>query len=379
MRSLILSLFFGLSLGALLPHAVADETPPQSTQAQSTQVQSAQQIIDQVLGEYDLIGAAVSLYTADGQVDKGIAGLRKIGDETPVGQNDKWHLGSCTKAMTAALVAEQVQAGTLDFDATMPALFPHLADNMHEAWHTITMGDLLTHRSGLVDSGLLFALLRFKTGTVRDTRKDLASALLTVKPAGEHGTYQYSNMGYILAGAALENMTDMAWEDLMRAGLVGQLMGQEGWGFGPPLGGQPEGHLLSASGEAMPVGTGEAADNPLALGPAGTVHATHDAWAKFARGLISDDGLLTTKIRDALFTPPAGEVYSYGWVVTEHEDLGTLYAHNGSNTMWYSLITIRAETGDIVLASTNQFSEKAQQGIAAATRTLLKQRMAEAE
>ena len=41
----------------------------------------------------------------------GAAGVRKRGDATPVTVNDKYHIGSCTKAMTTTLAGILVERG----------------------------------------------------------------------------------------------------------------------------------------------------------------------------------------------------------------------------------------------------------------------------
>src|SRR5687767_3348547 len=43
----------------------------------------------------------------------GAAGVRKAGDETGATGDDLWHIGSCTKSMTATLCAVLVERGKL--------------------------------------------------------------------------------------------------------------------------------------------------------------------------------------------------------------------------------------------------------------------------
>lgn len=342
---------------------------PAIGQAEDVPLQTAQAIAEHVQETHDLIGIAVSIYPAYGTADKGAAGLRVKGGDAKVTPDDKWHLGSCTKAMTAMLVADFVQQGKLSLDTTMPDLFPDFANTMDPAWQEVTLASLLTHRSGIKDLGPAWLIARrFDQSPLAQQRYQTAQQILSAPPGGDPGTFQYSNFGYILAGAALETRSQTGWEALIQQGIPGHLMGETGWGFGPPQGDQPEGHVLvpflglRAAGQK----TNEA-DNPAALAPAGGVHATHDAWARFARGMIADNSPLSKALRSDLLTPPKDADYALGWSIIEDDTYGTLYQHAGSNTMWLSQIIIQANTGAVILVTTNQFGDAADAGVREAT------------
>lgn len=106
-----------------------------------------------------------------------------------------------------------------------------------------------------------------------------------VAPECEPGKlYNYSNIGYILVGAVLEHISGKSWEDLITEKLFVPL-GMNTAGFGPPQGsGQMCGHVLSGQQwTPMPQ-----ADNPAALGPAGTgvCHMTFFELVNFSVTLI---------------------------------------------------------------------------------------------
>src|SRR5690348_1590914 len=57
--------------------------------------------------------------------DEAIAvGVRALGDPTPATTEDRWHIGSDTKAFTATLVARMVEAGELRFEETLAEALP---------------------------------------------------------------------------------------------------------------------------------------------------------------------------------------------------------------------------------------------------------------
>ena len=70
------------------------------------------------------LGAAI--VDASGLVGIGAAGVRRIDDPTRATASDLWHLGSCTKSMTATWVATRVEAGEIAWSTTLAEVYPDL-------------------------------------------------------------------------------------------------------------------------------------------------------------------------------------------------------------------------------------------------------------
>ncbi len=49
----------------------------------------------------------------------GAVGYRKLGESTLVSRDDRWHLGSVGKSMTATMIARLVERGVLSWDLTI--------------------------------------------------------------------------------------------------------------------------------------------------------------------------------------------------------------------------------------------------------------------
>jgi len=77
--------------------------------------------------------------------------------------------------------------------------------------------------------------------------------------------FEYSNLGYVIAGAVLERMSGKTWEELVREQIVEPLELKSA-GFGPQssLGrvDAPLGHLM-VNGKLKPMLAGPNGDNPL--------------------------------------------------------------------------------------------------------------------
>ncbi|HEV7351815.1 MAG TPA: serine hydrolase domain-containing protein [Brevundimonas sp.] len=287
---------------------------------------------------------------------QGVAGRRAAENEATVTPADPWHLGSNTKAMTAALVARYVEQGRLGWEARLGELLPEIA--MDAAWRQTPLTALLAHEGGLLDTDLIgpawLASARADTRPLAAQRAAFAAEALVRPPTGTPGAFAYGNANYIVAGAALEALTGQSWEAQMQAELFAPL-GMACAGFGPPAGDAPRGHqdaagqLLSMAPEAP------GADNPAALGPAGTVHAPLADYARFLAVFTGAGDWLTAASVTRLTTPsgPASS-YALGWGVTPQPwAAGPVLVHEGSNTRWHAIALVDRDGGRAMATVSN--------------------------
>jgi CubicO group peptidase (beta-lactamase class C family) len=158
----------------------------------------------------------------------------------------------------------------------------------------------------------------------------------------------------------LEKAAGKSWEELMRAMLFTPL-GMESAGFGAPatLGrvDQPWGHAKGLLSGIKAVSPGPRADNPAAIGPAGTVHCSLPDLARYVVfHLTGEEGaskLLKAEAFRKLHTS-AGADYALGWIVLEREWAGgRALMHNGSNTMFYAVVWMAPDRDCAVIVATN--------------------------
>jgi CubicO group peptidase (beta-lactamase class C family) len=314
-------------------------------------------ILARVQQKHRVPAIAAVVVTSEGLARAAVAGVRKNGTTIPVTLEDKWHLGSDGKAMTAVLVARLVEEGRLKWDTTVSEVFPELAAGFQSEAARITVMQLLTHRSGLRANPNLRDYLGLD-GTKERLR--LVENELSKRPSHPPGThYEYSNIGYAIAGAMTEKITGRSWEEALR-GRVFEPLGMTSVGFGGTgTAGkidQPWGH----SARGTPVGgNGPAMDNPPVLGPAGRIHCTIQDWAKFVadqlRGARGQRALLKPETYRILQTPPAGGDYALGWGVRERGwGGGTVLQHTGDNTMNFANVWLAPHRDFAVLACLNQ-------------------------
>src|SRR5262245_25519791 len=103
------------------------------------------EVLRPLLEESRVPAMAVMVTRGREVVAQGVWGVRKAGDETKATLEDRWHLGSCTKALTATMLAVLVEEGRLAWDTTLGAVFPEV--EKHEKWNGVTLEQLLAHRA----------------------------------------------------------------------------------------------------------------------------------------------------------------------------------------------------------------------------------------
>jgi len=331
------------------------QEPPQST---GPEIRS-NEVLESIRQKHQVPALAGAIVTGKGLVTMAVIGVRKAGTEIPATVEDKWHLGSDTKAMTATLIGVLVEQGKLKWETTIEQVFPEIAADLQPDLRGVTLLHLLSHRAGL-PANILWMAVSKPGASVSQQRLECVKMLAKIKLLSAPGaTFLYSNLGYVIAGAVAEKTMSSSWEDLITK-LVFDPLGMKSAGFGgvgtPGEIDQPWGH--GADGKPVS-GNGPAVDNPPVLGPAGTVHCTLEDWAKFVsdhlRGERGEKALLKPETYRKLDTPPFGGEYALGWLVVEREwGGGTVLTHAGSNTMNYAVAWLAPKLGFAVLVTTNQ-------------------------
>jgi len=316
------------------------------------------EILEPLRQKHNLPAMAAALVTGQGLEIAGAVGVRKAGTDVPVTIEDLWHLGSDTKAMTAAMIGGLVEKGVLKWETTVSDIFPDLPDSAPAALKKATLLHLLSHRSGL-PGDIPWGLVRRNVPT-REQRLAVLKIAAGLKAAAEPpAPFLYSNLGYVIAGTMAEKAADSAWEDLMKK-MIFEPLGMTGAGFGgtgtPGQVDQPWPHMPNGAPAAK---NGPDMDNPPVIGPAGIVHCRLADWAKFVadqlRGERGETALLKPETYRRLHTPPFEGNYALGWGIADIEWAGgRVLTHNGSNSMNYASVYLAPERGFAVLVVTNQ-------------------------
>lgn len=189
-----------LALGLALLAGPAMAAPPTNLDAE----------VNALRAQAGVPGAAIGIVEDGHTVLARGFGVTALGGATPVDGHTLFEIGSTTKAMTVAALAQQVDAGKLGWDDPVTEHLPGFG--MADPWveRAFTLRDMLTHHAGL---GLGAGDLIFMTQT-DFTRVDVLSVLRHLPPRGAfRASFAYNNLMYVAAGVLLERLSGESWED----------------------------------------------------------------------------------------------------------------------------------------------------------------------
>ena len=193
--------------------------------------------------------------------------------------DDRWHVGSITKSMTATLLAVLEDDGRLSLHDTLPALLPDV--EMASGWSVCTLHHLLIHTAGAganFPNRVQSVWPETPEELVAARRRFIAAVLATEpkSPCGER--FAYSNVGYTIAGHVAETIAGKPYESLLQERVFAPLALASA-GFGPPQGAAPNeepiGHVVLLRWFRFRMDPFKTrADNSPVMAPAGWVHMT---------------------------------------------------------------------------------------------------------
>lgn len=342
--------------------------------------------LPQILDEASQIGNAGVVMQDNQIVAAHQSGLRQKDGAQAIGANDKWHIGSLTKSMTATMIGRLVDQGKLSFDDELASLWPEKASAFDPAWRKVTLAQLLHHTSGAKANfglGVLFNREFKNQAALNQAREEAVLKILAKAPAHQPGSkFEYSNIGYTIAGLVAAQVTGTSWEDLIQQEVF-EPLGLDSAGFGAPKGDNPWGHgkkwmILT---KAIDPNTPES-DNSAIMGPAGIVHISLQDLAKYGQAHLTiekgESDYLSAATAKWLHTAPTPindnhPPYAAGWVWMSFSDDERLSLfHNGSNTKWYAFLVNDPETNaSFAFATNNGHVKRSEYGFGKLTREIL--------
>lgn len=360
----------------------------------STQITSAQtslnSTLEPYLSQYQLPALAAAVVVRGEIVSYGAVGMRKAGGDIPVTINDRFHIGSDTKAMTSLLAAMMVEEGKLNWDSTIRQVFPKLADKMDPQVQKVTLKQLLSHTSGMpADNQDFLNLIKEsfdQDGNLDELRYWLVGEWCKRPLVTKPGTkFAYSNMGYTIVGAMIERVSGKTWDELITERIFKPFeLKTAGLGPQASLGtiDAPLGHMIK-DGQVKAYLAGPNGDNTLLIGPAGIAHMSVLDFAKWA-GWNAGNGCrqpchivkpeTLAKLHTPVFTvaqrkdakpgtPPPGK-YALGWGLVEVEWAShPLNYHGGSNGMNLAQVWLDKEHDIAIVTLTNIGGKKADEAL----------------
>jgi CubicO group peptidase (beta-lactamase class C family) len=361
------------------------------------QEQSLNALLEPVRKEYGLPALAAAVAKNGRIVAAGAVGTRMLGRDIKVTLDDRFHIGSDTKAMTATLAGMLVDEGKLRWDSTIGEVLGADLPGIHPKFAAITLEQLLSHTSGIpTDTKEIYEL--YVSGDAYE--ETLPQARLRIlRTFGKHepvvkpdAPFQYSNLGFMTAGAMIEKAAGVTWDELITRRIF-EPLGLKTAGLGPQatMGriDAPVGHDVDDKGKVTPRPWGPGADVPAPVGPAGIAHlsirdfARWGAWnageGKRGPALVKADTLkrlhrerVTMTIDNPKPGTPKSGGYALGWGIVAYDWTGNrpVLTHNGSNAMNLATILVDPQTDTAIVAATNFPGDKADQALQSVIKAL---------
>jgi CubicO group peptidase (beta-lactamase class C family) len=220
----------------------------------------------------------------------------------------KVEIGSMTKQFTALLVLQFVNEGKLSLDGYISDYLPYYRKDTGKR---VTLAELLSHTSGIPD---FLSRPGFADGPasrshygVREFTTQFCSGDLRFDPGTR---FEYSNSGYFVLGAILEQASGASYERLLQDRILIPLKMRDS-GYTHPETILPH---RAMGYERTPAGLRNARYYDMSIPfAAGAMYSTVEDLLRWDQALYTEQ-LLPARLRNLLFTPNL-ENYGFGWSI----------------------------------------------------------------
>jgi D-alanyl-D-alanine-carboxypeptidase/D-alanyl-D-alanine-endopeptidase len=279
----------------------------------------------------DRTGACVAAAVIDNGTTASAYFCADPNSQRPYNEQTAFEIGSVTKTMTAALLAEFIARGEVALNDPLARLLPPGTSVPSFDGREITVGDIVTHTSGLpsfpwrmTDMNNPYAAL-----TERDLLGALAATRLTRAPGSQ---WEYSNFAMMVLSYALAKRSGQDYETLLRERLLMPLGMYETYiARRPPQIRLAEGHLSNA----LPAGSW---DFSIDMAGVGGVRATLPDMVRYLEGEL---GVRASAITPALeqtqqqVASVGGHTMGMNWEILSTAN-GHIVVFHGGGTGAYS-------------------------------------------
>lgn len=347
-------------------------TAPNETQMQEI-LSDFDRYAERARQDWKVPGMAVAIVKDDRVIFLKGYGVKTEGGNDPVTPDTIFQTGSDTKAFTAAVVATEVDRGTLRWDDPVVARYPDFALYEPADTRNFTITDAMTHRSGLPDHwGDDLGMLGYDQDYI-------LHAVRYVPPQYNlRSGYSYENVLYMLPVGIVRNSTGQSWQEILSSRIFGPL------------------HMTNSSADyASFVSAGDVATpHTFRAGPDGSLVSTPiqsrsimntfsymqpgasgvnsnardmAAWLRFQLGngtsdgtrIVSSEGMRYMHSPQTLMpvTSSRKEYYCLGWVYQEMPASPVLF-HSGATGGFRSMVLLVPDQDlGIVILTNNGLSE----------------------
>ena len=325
---------------------------------------SLESVLETVRNHFSLPGFAAAVVSPTKVLAESAVGYADSDQGIELDVNHRFDINSVTKSFTALVIAHLAEEDLLEYEQQVVEVFPDLSGRLHPDYAGLTIDELLRHTAGLSRNGEHIAASERPAlrGSVTENRARFAHWVLQHPAGAKRGEYSYSNAGYIILGAVIEEITGRSWESEITERVFEPLAmtsGSFGW-----LGGDTAKYAI---GHTRHLGGGFAQrrgyDDWYLYGtsfPMGGIHLSIRDFATYAQyhlnGLAGRVELLSAPSFRGLHRVKG--LYGRGWFASEFASFNGS-VHDGSDDGYYAKIFVSEESNLGIVVLTNVDDENA--------------------
>ncbi len=292
--------------------------------------------------EWRIPAMAIAIVKDDSLVFAKGYGVLELGKPTPANEHTRFAIGSTTKAMTTMALAMLVDEGKVKWDDRVIDYLPDF--RLYDAYATreLTIRDLLTHRTGLPNTDLLW---------LRDdlAMPEMMRRLRFVQPVSSfRTTWLYQNVVYAIAGEIVAKVSGVPWDQFVRQRIFTPLGMNETEPLVADITGKPNVAVPHALIRDTPRVVNVRTTDPIAsVGSVWSSVSDMSKWMRFMldSGRVGDKRLIAPATFNEIVAPqiraPMAEYpalrlarpnffsYALGWFVQDYQG-HTVWMHTGS-------------------------------------------------
>jgi CubicO group peptidase (beta-lactamase class C family) len=198
------------SYAAWIDETIKNETnAPSDAEEQAAQVKSIDAYVEKAMRDWRIPGLSIAVVKDDKIIYAKGYGVREIGKPEKVDEKTLFPIGSITKSFTAASVGLLVDEKKMAWDDAVTKYLPDFQLYDQTLTQSVTMRDLLAHRTGLPRAN----------GTLLSpyNRAETLQRMRFLKPSAPlRAAFTYNNQMYLAAGKALEKVAQTGWEEFIK-------------------------------------------------------------------------------------------------------------------------------------------------------------------
>ena len=178
-----------------------------SVDAKEVDYEALEPRINELVSKFNAAGLSIGIVSEQKLVYAKGFGLRDVEAQKPVTPDTVFPIGSITKSFTSSLLGIIESEELVDLSAQPAKYIKNFSFNSELMNQTVSVGDLLSHRSGLGNQG---------TSEIFFPENDVLKIVNRIKylkpQAAPLNSFSYSNMAYTLAAVIFEHASSETWE-----------------------------------------------------------------------------------------------------------------------------------------------------------------------